>query len=457
MVGSGGGGPAPFLLKTYEMVDDSSTDDIVSWSDANNSFVVWNPPEFAARLLPTYFKHNNFSSFIRQLNTYGFRKIDPERWEFSNDEFVKNQKHLLKNIHRRKPIHSHSNPPSSAGLAQSGSLDPERIALEEEIDRLSREKATLANDLWRFKQQQSGTKAQLDDLGRRLFDIEQRQAKMIDFFEKAVLNPKFVDNLIKIAGSGAADFVNLHKRRRLPALGLDYCLEAGDNSSNFYDNNGSSSNTPKHDAGQVFNQDFSDKLKLGLCPAAISDGNNILGATSSTYSSNERVEQSKINGGKLEFLSFVPDALELKDTGTSVCPMKKCSESIDDEDEMILCQLNLTLASSPMQVDKNGTASKSRGSMPGENETGHKEEGNGDREVLKNRSDVTASDLNVKSSAPAGRVNDVFWEKFLTESPGPSDTEDVTISDHGDEQIEETKNESSSMLQNRKDMEQLTL
>lgn len=60
----------PFLTKTYEMVDDPSTDSVVSWSSGNKSFVVWNPPEFARDLLPKYFKHNNFSSFIRQLNTY---------------------------------------------------------------------------------------------------------------------------------------------------------------------------------------------------------------------------------------------------------------------------------------------------------------------------------------------------------------------------------------------------
>lgn len=62
--------PPPFLVKTYDMVDDPSSDKVVSWSATNNSFVVWDPPEFARDLLPKYFKHNNFSSFVRQLNTY---------------------------------------------------------------------------------------------------------------------------------------------------------------------------------------------------------------------------------------------------------------------------------------------------------------------------------------------------------------------------------------------------
>uniref|UniRef100_A0ACD5YLC6 Uncharacterized protein n=1 Tax=Avena sativa TaxID=4498 RepID=A0ACD5YLC6_AVESA len=103
--------PAPFLTKTYQLVDDPCTDHVVSWGEDETTFVVWRPPEFARDLLPNYFKHNNFSSFVRQLNTYGFRKIVADRWEFANEFFRKGGKHLLSEIHRRKSACSSQPPP----------------------------------------------------------------------------------------------------------------------------------------------------------------------------------------------------------------------------------------------------------------------------------------------------------------------------------------------------------
>ena len=61
---------SPFLAKTFELVEDPATDGVVARRAARNSLVVWDPHAFAAGLLPRRFKHANFSTFLRQLNTY---------------------------------------------------------------------------------------------------------------------------------------------------------------------------------------------------------------------------------------------------------------------------------------------------------------------------------------------------------------------------------------------------
>ncbi|XP_042517837.1 heat stress transcription factor A-5 [Macadamia integrifolia] len=481
--GGGSGGPAPFLLKTYDMIDDSSTDKIVSWSDNKNSFVVWNPPEFAARLLPTYFKHNNFSSFIRQLNTYGFRKIDPEKWEFANEDFVKDQKHLLKNIYRRKPIHSHSHPQGSGG-------DAERAALEEEIEKLSREKTTLQGTLWRFRQQQSGTKVQLEDLDRRVEGMEQRQMRMMTFLAKAMENPIFVEHLVRMAGS-SMDLSAINKRRRLP--NLDCCQEVLDNS--LADNH----NSPKPDIGHIFHQDFSSKLNLELSPA-VSDSNLVY---PSAQSSNEdggspqrRASEGDVRDAHvmMEGLSFTPETFDLSDTGTSFALKKDATlsrqvrendtsrlhslphglTSTEEGDGHISCHLNLTLASFALQVENSHYSSRiSQLGPESGTSTELRSSANGNeadlRVASKNRSTSNddapkpssndAPTNNKGPSAPQGRVNDVFWEQFLTERPGSSDTEEASSSLRAnpyDDQEEKMSGHGKSW-RNRKDMEQLTL
>ncbi|XP_047332751.1 heat stress transcription factor B-2a-like [Impatiens glandulifera] len=148
--------PTPFLSKTYSIVDDHSTDEIISWNKEGSSFIVWDPSQFAKTLLPKFFKHDNFSSFIRQLNTYQFRKIVPDRWEFSNENFQRGKKHLLCQISRRKSVITFTSSPdqvlpsseeeqgtNSSSISSSGN----NLELIEENERLRNENNKLSREL----------------------------------------------------------------------------------------------------------------------------------------------------------------------------------------------------------------------------------------------------------------------------------------------------------------------
>ncbi|KAK9684842.1 hypothetical protein RND81_10G236400 [Saponaria officinalis] len=186
-------GPPPFLTKTYEMVDDPNTNQVVCWSENGHSFVVWDPHDFSNNLLPKYFKHNNFSSFMRQLNTYGFRKIDPEKWEFANEGFLRGQRQLLKNIKRRKN-------PSQLSPSQHA-IDPcvelGRFGFDGEIDRLRRDKQVLMTELVKLRQQQQNTRTYLHSMEQRLQATESKQHQMMNFLAKAMRNPSFLQRLVE--------------------------------------------------------------------------------------------------------------------------------------------------------------------------------------------------------------------------------------------------------------------
>ena len=47
---------------------------MIRWSENGDSFIVVDEDEFAKTLIPELFKHNNYASFVRQLNMYGFHK-----------------------------------------------------------------------------------------------------------------------------------------------------------------------------------------------------------------------------------------------------------------------------------------------------------------------------------------------------------------------------------------------
>ncbi|CAE7864730.1 HSF2, partial [Symbiodinium sp. KB8] len=65
---------AAFVQSLYDMVS-SEPLGLISWTQDGRSFAIRDTKALADKVLPTYFAHNNFASFARQLSFYAFSKL----------------------------------------------------------------------------------------------------------------------------------------------------------------------------------------------------------------------------------------------------------------------------------------------------------------------------------------------------------------------------------------------
>mmetsp|Transcript_5527 Transcript_5527/g.9908 ORF Transcript_5527/g.9908 Transcript_5527/m.9908 type:complete len:345 (-) Transcript_5527:56-1090(-) len=92
-----------FPRKLLDIIN-SEHESVIAWSESGDQFFIYDPDRFAKEVLPKYFRHGHYSSFQRQLNLYGFRRLGSETKTlgYQHDDFNRYHPERVDSI-RRSP------------------------------------------------------------------------------------------------------------------------------------------------------------------------------------------------------------------------------------------------------------------------------------------------------------------------------------------------------------------
>ena len=82
-----------FLSKLYDILSDITYNEIIHWDTDGKRIIITDVINLCNTILPKFYKHHNYSSFVRQLNMYGFHKskgIIKSGEGYEHDKITKN-------------------------------------------------------------------------------------------------------------------------------------------------------------------------------------------------------------------------------------------------------------------------------------------------------------------------------------------------------------------------------
>lgn len=119
-----------FIRKTYDILEEARFPQYIDWNPEGTALVIKKPSEFSQKVLPIYFKHNNFTSFVRQLNMYDFHKKRTQGLDhvYIHELFQKGKRHLLQGIKRKTHEHTGEKIPKAPEVQPISKTVPEDLS-----------------------------------------------------------------------------------------------------------------------------------------------------------------------------------------------------------------------------------------------------------------------------------------------------------------------------------------
>ena len=156
-----------FVIDAFHMITNCDKN-IASWDSDGKSFTVYDKDRLGSEEIPKYFKHNQYSSFMRSLNSYRFKKVGvdaahlPEKrndpnfgvcHQYSHPGFVRGRIDLLESIH------NNIQKPKKSTVEHIGNAAQEIASLEDENKILKYTNANLQSEIARLQAELASLKA----------------------------------------------------------------------------------------------------------------------------------------------------------------------------------------------------------------------------------------------------------------------------------------------------------
>lgn len=187
-----------FLFKLWKALEATEYSQYISWSNNGNSFIIHDQNQFSRVVLPNFFKHSHFTSFVRQLNMYGFRKLTntvyssatsgQESMEFHHPQFIKGHPNMLEFVKRKSPSSFR------IGSRTIRTTDLEKLITDFEHIKFEHEKVLReTNDL---RNENTSLRSEVLQLKNKYSRHEQVLTRMMNFIILNALYPERTPSLL---------------------------------------------------------------------------------------------------------------------------------------------------------------------------------------------------------------------------------------------------------------------
>jgi hypothetical protein len=206
--------PAPFIQKLHSLLEEESAPEggarRAVWIDheecrakgwPNGTFTVLDNQLFEKDVLPKFYKHSNFTSFVRQINHYGFKKVDAESWTWAHPSgnFARDKAsalYLIKrtpSVRKRKAIDAPPRQPPAVEFGSYNSYEdaaspaaPGAASSGVPMQELARDHALVKQELIRVRKQQERMINVVEDLVKCVTTAQQKQAVVESKLERTL-------------------------------------------------------------------------------------------------------------------------------------------------------------------------------------------------------------------------------------------------------------------------------